>query len=349
MIYKDSLSNLSSLYSLDVSQNPLKVIVTGAFAFLGKLSLLHLSRLMDPIEFDTSSFSPLQKLQIFELDDSPHFAQKLIQDSTTLSGLPSLRELNLARCGLEDIVGVSHALAELNLQAIRLAGNPWDCHHLLNGSAFQQLIKEGVIVDQPECQQPKPLKGVSFSSLNFSALEEEEVVEVEQEEEEESILDFTELTPELGQDVISYMGGGSNSISISDSGSDVGSVGSTNKSLHTKNYGSTGPGAGAFTSLDKVTNAPNTNSPENPPHALDANVNPFRSTLFPKAHGGLPNSTLTATFTSSTEGLATKNLPSIPANNISSMSNSTSTNVNASVGPMSRTNSINATKPEGTF
>lgn len=274
VIYRHAFSNLSKLQSLDVSQNPIKVIVTGAFDNLGKLSLLHLSRLMEPIEFDSTLFSPLEKLQILEVEDSPHFAQKLIQDSSLSHFSSNLRELNLQRCELQDLNQVSNALVQLNLQVLKLSGNPWSCHDLY-GSAIQEvfLMNSHSLVDEPVCEQPPNLKGFLVSSLNFSVVVQTTQSTPELEEgSEENLLDFTELTPDLvleeesdpeEQIVPSYS---STSLAIRN-----GSV-SLHSQLPTR----------ISTSLDKVTNAPNTNSPENAPHAsdADANVNPVKSSSF---------------------------------------------------------------------
>lgn len=262
-----------------MSQNPIKVIVTGAFSNLVKLSLLHLSRLEFPIEFDPSSLmTPLQSLQILLLDDSPHFAQKLVHQNPV--SLPqNLHELNLERCSLTDFNAVSTALAELNLRIIKLAGNPWDCRNLFGWSS-SSLMR---VVDGPECDQPPNLRGVLLSSLNFSSavglqttapegLGEEEG----NFEEENNLLDFTELTPDLGvsEEEVEKGDGESYGSSVPPTSTNDEDISGTGN-LHT----SAGPKPAG--SLDKVTNASNTentNSPENAPHALDANVNPVRST-----------------------------------------------------------------------
>lgn len=171
MIYRDSFANLTKLETLDISQNPLKVIVTGAFSNVRRISLLHMSRLMEPIEFDVAAFRPLQSVQIFELDDSPHLSNKMFQDGA-FSNFPYLLELNIQRCELEDVNIVSNALVELgDLATVKMAENNWDCQDL-RGSAIHELISRRIIVDEPECLHPVSLKGKRLTSFQNAEGEE---------------------------------------------------------------------------------------------------------------------------------------------------------------------------------
>lgn len=194
-VYRDSFASLDKLETLDLSQNPIKVIVTGGFNSLGRLSLLHLSRLMEPVECDPSSlFPPLGKLQVLELQDSPHLAQKVIE-TQALVRLPSLVELNLQRCELKNLGEVMRGVGETGLRALKLEGNPWDCRDLTG-----DLTNRTIIVDEAECEVPSNVKGARISSLNLSLLSPTTTaVPVDEEEEEVSLVDMGVL-PELSDD-----------------------------------------------------------------------------------------------------------------------------------------------------
>jgi len=171
-IYHDSFTGLTNLVSLDLSQNPIKVIVTGAFTPFGKLSLFHASRWEElSIEMDPSSFAPMESLQILTVEDSPSLAHILVtkkEDETfPLSTLPSLMELNLQRCDLHDINLVTLSLLTLNLQVVKLSGNPWDCQQLLGNESSHlfQFSASRKLVDEPECQTPSQVQGVKLTAF----------------------------------------------------------------------------------------------------------------------------------------------------------------------------------------
>jgi hypothetical protein len=320
VIYRESFANLSKLQTLDMSQNPIKVIVTGAFIPVAKLSLLHLSRLLEPVEFDsTSLLNPLTKLQILELDDSPHFALKIIQDSA-LTHVPNLVELNLQRCELEDVNLVCNSLAELNLQVVKLSGNPWDCHDLQD-SALHELTKRRTIADDPVCDQPSIFKGVQLDSLNTSLLQfssasptQSILVDLQgNSEEETSLVDFTEMTRGVEEEE----SGGEEEVEL--------------------NY---------TTTDSKGTNTPNTNSPENVPHGTTGDGGPGDH----HHHSGSPDSSNgpISSFTSATLGVknnsstrGTVSKLSLPSSNMDkSRSNATGSSGNPSIvkSPMSERN-----------
>ncbi|GBM46592.1 Protein toll [Araneus ventricosus] len=190
-VLDSDLLNLTSVFNLNLSGNPLSEVDAGCFQRLVKLKTLDLSstnlkqlnhsvqRLgqLEELLVDSSSLTSLDNNEFLGLNNLETISLKnnnLLSVYPVMQNLTNLTELDVSSNNLTTLTLSSLPTNEtkvVKLKKLWIAENPLSCDCRISWILEWLKIKGSTLEDEPICQSPPILQGRTIRSLNQSELE----------------------------------------------------------------------------------------------------------------------------------------------------------------------------------